>query len=211
MSKDYIMEALHDLDDDLVAETARQRVHTKKDYKKWFFPVAMAASFVLIVSAFSYIGGFELFAQNSENALSVPEDDIYYTVQNTYAYESESIESAKELPSVIITLDRWTEDGFEGTVSAYVDTDVIPIGSKVSVITDENTSDLTLSDDFTDYESLKIQTDTSNSKQIAMCVMFRMAESDAFSSLMDNCEGIYYLYADRIWPVETTQEGWRGQ
>lgn len=206
MSYDYVMDIMNDLDEDLILETAQQRSRSNKHNRKWIFPAAIAASFAFAVSAFLYAGGLDLFAQNNESGFSASENDVYYSMDETYRHESESVESVQESPSIIITLDHWTDDGFVGTVSEIVDTEVFPIGSKVSVKTDENTSFLTVSDDLADDVALKIQTDTTNSQPITLCVSFRIAESkDCAVNEYDN-ENMYYIYAEQVWPTETIHE-----
>ncbi len=45
-----------------------------------------------------------------------------------------------EVPSVLVRIDAWMEDGFAGVVAGLVDTDVFDVGADIQVIFDDNIS-----------------------------------------------------------------------
>lgn len=45
-----------------------------------------------------------------------------------------------EVPSVLVRIDAWQEDGFVGTVAGIVDTDIFSVGADIRVIFNENIS-----------------------------------------------------------------------
>ena len=43
-----------------------------------------------------------------------------------------------EVPSVVVKIEAWTENGFEATVEEIVDTEIYPVGTKLQIVFQEN-------------------------------------------------------------------------
>lgn len=204
MSKDYIVDLLNDLDEDLILEAAKCRTIQKSHYKKWMFPTAIAASFCIAVSAFFYAGGFELFAQSSENDLAMEDSNLSFSLQENIEEKQDTTEQyVQEVPSVIVKLDSWSSDGFTGTVTGLVDTDALPLGSRVTVKTDSNT-DMMLSEYSEGSVIEKSQINANISEAITVRVMFHPWNGDDFAEFQYDTEQIYYIYAEQVILVEDT-------
>lgn len=204
MRNDSIMDALNDLDEDLILEANQCRKLRKHHDKRWIAPVAVAASFCIIVGVLFYGGTFELFSQNNGNTAITGNDDQQVSMQENMEVQPEiQEEPVWECPSVIVTLENWTEDGFTGTVTELVGTDTIPLGSKVAVKTDSNTILSVYSDDTVVYKKLS---DFSTIQATKLQIVFRPWNNDGFAEDTESACYIYAIYAEQIIPIEAGVE-----
>lgn len=204
MRKDFIMDALNDLDEDLISEANQCRRTRKHHDKRWIVPVAVAASFCIVVSVLFYGGGFGLPAQNSENIAATGDGNQQLSMQENTEGEPENHEEyVQEYPSVIVTLENWTENGFIGTVTELVDTDTIPLGSRVVVKTDSNTILSVYSDDTVVDKKLS---DFSTIQATKLQIVFRTWNDDGFAEDTESACYIYAIYAEQIIPIEDGAE-----
>lgn len=209
MRKDFILDALNDLDEDLISEANQCRRTRKHHDKRWIVPVAVAASFCIVVSVLFYRGGFGLPAQNSENIAATGDGDQQISMQENTEGEPENHEEyVQECPSVIVTLENWTENGFTGTVTELVDTDTIPLGSRVAVKTDSNTI-LSVYDESMLLESMHLDSKMNNFSTIEATkfqIVFRPWNDDGFAEDTESACYIYAIYAEQIIPIEDGAE-----
>lgn len=198
MSKDHMVDVLNDLDEDLIFEAVKCRTVQRSYQKKWVIPTAVTACFCVVVSVFFYAGGFDLLAQNSENDLAVENSDVYYSLQDNITQETESAEeNIQEVPSVIVKVDSWTVDGFTGVVTGLVDTDALPLGSRVAVKTDEAT-DIELSAFSASSDMEETKTETKFDASITVRVMFRSWGEEDFIRNENDDGRVYQIYAEQV-------------
>lgn len=204
MRKDFILDAMNDLDEDLISEANQCRKTRKYHDKRWIVPVAVAASFCIVVSVLFYRGGFGLPAQNSENIAATGDGNQQLSMQENTEGEPENHEEyVQECPSVIVTLENWTENGFTGTVTELVDTDTIPLGSKVAVKTDSNTILSLYSDDAVADKKLS---DFSTIQATKLQIVFRPWNGAGFAEDTESACYLYTIYAEQIIPIEDGAE-----
>lgn len=204
MRKDFILDALNDLDEDLISEANQCRTARKHHDKRWLVPVAVAASFCIVAGVLFYRGGFGLPALNGENIAATGDGDQQISMQENQEGKSEMPEEhVQECPSVIVTLENWTENGFTGTVTELVDTDTIPLGSRVVVKTDSNTILSVYSDDTVVDKKLS---DFSTIQATKLQIVFRTWNDDGFAEDTESACYIYAIYAEQIIPIEDGAE-----
>lgn len=204
MRKDYMMDVLNNLDEDLISEANQCRTAQKHHDNRWLIPVAAAASICIAVSVLFYGGGFGLPPHNSENIAATGNGEQEISVQeNTEGKPETNEEYVKESPSVIVTLENWTENGFTGIVTELVDTDTIPLGSRVSVKTDSNTV-LSVYDESMALDSMISDYSTIDATKFQ--IVFRPWDSDIIAENTVSACNFYAIYAEQIIPIEDGAE-----
>ena len=198
MNKEFMADVMNELDDDLVHEAAELRSGKNARRRSWIIPAAMAASAAIIAGVLIGSYGFPLLAQNNETL--VPELSDQATLQ-----EENAIQDVQEVPSLIISVRYWSEDGFSGTVTDTVDTKAIPAGSKVFVKTDSNTEFINM-EELEDFRNMTVLTDTNKEDSMQLHIMFDLVDIANSATDQSDSEKVYYLYAEQVWPAECETE-----
>lgn len=201
MKKDFMADVMNELDDDLILEAAKHRSKQNFPGKNWIRPTVIAATFAIIAGVLIGKYGFPLLAQNNE-AMVLEKEDSYASSSQESLQEENVTKDIQEVPSLIVSVLCWSEDGFSGTVTDTVDTKAIPVGSKVFVKTDEETEFVNMPDELTCFDVTTLQDDLCKEDQIVLRVMFHTTDMDNSSVSYSDNEKIHYLYAEQVYLVE---------
>lgn len=151
MNSNRIHDALNYLDEDLIrpVEQLRNSGGGRKPWKHW---AAIAACFCLLATGAFAVSKFAptppdhvITPTNATQAGTVPTDaDVadgahMEVTQSTAATQTPPLATA-EVPSVLVTVSGWEDNGFRGTVSRIVDTGIFPVGTDVLVRFAQNIS-----------------------------------------------------------------------
>ena len=144
MKVDWIHEALNLLDDDLIGEVEHLRARKKSVSMKWISWAAMAACMCIVMGSL-FTGVLQLKSSDQGNAVTegIQDNQAYGELEpneeNASIPESETIkdkmeqEEAKEVPSILVKIDNWQEDGFVGIIVGNLDTNIYRVGTEVYV------------------------------------------------------------------------------
>ena len=144
MKVDWIHEALNLLDDDLIGEVEHLRARKKSVSMKWISWAAMAACMCIVMGSL-FTGLLQLKSSDQGNAVTegIQDNQAYGELEpneeNASIPESETIkdkmeqEEAKEVPSILVKIDNWQEDGFVGIIVGNLDTNIYRVGTEVYV------------------------------------------------------------------------------
>lgn len=140
MTGKEILEALSFVDESYIDEAEKGKIRSRIQIKKL---LPLAACFCLLLGALMvtyqiYRTSVHICVLPPESAMETPESAENDTadVFDTYpAPESPPMLEAEEseVPSVILTVEAWTDDGFAAVVSGYVDAECIPLGTLIHV------------------------------------------------------------------------------
>ena len=201
MKKDFMADVMNELDDDLIQETAKHRSKPNFTHKNWIRPTVIAATFAIIAGVLIGKFGFPLLAQNNESMVLEKEDSHASSSQEGLQEENVTMDNL-EVPSLLISVRCWSEDGFSGTVTDTVDTKAVPVGSEVFVKTDEETEFINMPDELARFDMMMLQGDLCKEDQIVLRVMFHTTDMDNSSVSYSDNEKIHYLYAEQVWLAE---------
>lgn len=201
MKKDFMADVMNELDDDLIQEAAKHRSKPNFTHKNWIRPTVIAATFAIIAGVLIGKFGFPLLAQNNESMVLEKEDSNASSGQEGLQEENVTMDNL-EVPSLLISVRCWSEDGFSGTVTDTVDTKAVPVGSEVFVKTDEETEFINMPDELVRFDMMMLQGDLCKEDQIVLCVMFHTTDMDNSSVSYSDNEKIHYLYAEQVWLAE---------
>lgn len=141
MSGKELLEGMSYVDEGFVDEAERETIQKGRIQPLLkLLPVA-ACLFILLAGVLNSMDIFRADSAESELAenQSVGDEDTWETVSTVYGYDGEALEiELPEVPSVILRVETWTEDGFTGTVTQLVDTDVLEIGMVLNVVLAED-------------------------------------------------------------------------
>lgn len=138
MREDLIHDALNLLDDDLISEVEDLRSRKKSRAKQWVSWAAMAACMCIVVGSI-FSGRLSMgIGQNSESAdmenMSNSAGGNEEAAESDLPIQAEAEnESMREVPSFLVEIVEWKDDGFLGTIEGIVDTDIYPVGTEVYV------------------------------------------------------------------------------
>lgn len=201
MKKDFMADVMNELDDDLIQETAKHRSKPNFTHKNWIRPTVIAATFAIIAGVLIGKFGFPLLAQNNESMVLEKKDSHASSSQEGLQEENVTMDNL-EVPSLLISVRCWSEDGFSGTVTDTVDTKAVPVGSEVFVKTDEETEFINMPDELVRIDMMMLQGDLCKEDQIVLRVMFHTTDMDNSSVSYSDNEKIHYLYAEQVWLAE---------
>lgn len=155
MNSDKIHDALNYLDEDLIRPVEHLRNGgSRKTWKRW---AAIAACFCLLATGVLAASKYGLlpFAPTPPDHVITPtnatldgtvpidadgSDGSHMEVtQSTNATQVPTLATA-EVPSVLVTVAGWEDNGFRGSVSGIVDTGIFPVGTAVLVRFAQNIS-----------------------------------------------------------------------
>ena len=113
----------------------------------------------------------------NESKYSIPESipDPHYVLQET-------AHSAVEVPSVILRVEEWNENGFMGTVAELVDTDIFDLGTVLRAEFDQDLC--TMRADSFDAAQKTVQMDTGT----LVRVMFTDYDADTGTIQIESLE-----------------------
>lgn len=101
---------------------------------KWWRWVSAAACVCLVAAGL-------LWMLPDRSADCAESDGLEMEMQEETLMETDEIPDqelgALEVPSVILRLDSWTEEGFTGTVTQLVDTEIFAVGQVLNVVLEE--------------------------------------------------------------------------
>lgn len=142
MNSDKIHDALNYLDEDLIRPVEHLRNGgSRKTWKRW---AAIAACFCLLATGVFAVIKFVptppdhlITPTDAPEADAVPTDadgadGAHMEVTQSTVPQAPPFATA-EVPSVLVTVAGWEDNGFRGTVSGIVDTGIFPVGTAVSV------------------------------------------------------------------------------
>ncbi len=142
MREDLIHDALNLLDDELIEEVDYLRSRKKRSDKKWISWATMAACMCIVMGSV-YFGllGTTKKSDNESSMESIVESEGMNgeDPDNSAIAESENqkdkvdSEATREVPAFLVEIVEWKEDGFIGTITGIVDTDIYPVGTSVFV------------------------------------------------------------------------------
>lgn len=137
-----ILEALSFVDETYIEEAERGTLRRTKPIVKALLP--LAACFCLALAGLfmtDQVSPSEQMVSGQEPAVGIPEtvyleksESVMYG-QNDIAPEMQAPELIEDcdVPSVILRIVQWTEEGFTATVEKIVDTDIFPVGTLLNV------------------------------------------------------------------------------
>lgn len=140
MSGEELLKALSFVEERHIQEAETAVITAGKPWIRW---CALAACLILVVGAASF-GGTKLAeeisldsAENSQMAVGnygLPETarDENKTETQPAGISPEAV-VPQEIPSVLLRIDAWQENGFLATVEEIVDTAVFPVGTQLTV------------------------------------------------------------------------------
>ena len=136
MTGKEILEALSFVDESYIDEAENGKIRNKIQLNKL---LPMAACFCLLLSTLLLLPRHK---DAPENAVEAPESAVYGDVGvpdtapapgSTPMLDAEAVPNISEVPSVILIVEEWTENGFTALVSGYVDAACIPLGTLIQV------------------------------------------------------------------------------
>lgn len=139
MNGKTLFEGMSNIEDRFVEE-AENDVISAPHPIPWARIAAMAACFCLLVTSFLILNPHDpwLTPAHSESAdptgVSDPPAETEWKSDHTAPASIPAQPPAAEVPSVILRVDRMTEDGFIGTVAELVDTDILELGMELRVV-----------------------------------------------------------------------------
>lgn len=136
MTGKEILEALSFVDESYIDEAENGKVKSKIQFKKL---LPLAACFCLLLSALLLLPSHQAAP---ESIMQAPESaekgnpevlDTAPVPGSPPMLEAEEVPEISEVPSVILTVEEWTENGFTAIVSEYVEVECIPLGTRIQV------------------------------------------------------------------------------
>lgn len=202
MNPEKLHDALNLLEDDLIIPV--ERLREKKRTFRWRHFGALAACLAVVCALGLY--GLGLFDRAKTNDTAPEEAGLQVeNITDSEAGDEEIVDQAQtgiaaEVPSVLVRIDKWEENGFAGTVWETVDTDIYPVGTAVTVRFEKNIQLAVTDDSTTRYSHL-----TPGARPFAegtvVRVSFRTAETpESMSPGKEITRTI--LYAEQIAPAE---------
>ena len=144
MTGKEILEALSFVDESYIDEAEKGKISSRIQIKKL---LPLAACFCLLLGALMATYQIDStsvvsFEPPPESAVEATDSAVYGDVGvldtapapgSPPMLEAEEVPEISEVPSVILTVDAWTDDGFTALVSAHVDAECIPLGALIQV------------------------------------------------------------------------------
>lgn len=155
MNSDRIHDALNYLDEDLIRPV--EQLRNRGSRKTWTHWAAIAACFCLLATGVLTANKYGLLPivptlpDHVITPTNAPQAGTVSTgagsaggshmeaTQATAAPQTPPLGTA-EVPSVLITVSGWEDNGFRGSVSGIVNTDIVPVGTAVLVQFAQNIS-----------------------------------------------------------------------
>lgn len=147
MNQDKIHDALNLLDDDMIEVV--ENLRNKNKYKRknlWVRYLSVAACICIVAAGIFAIGNLGLLSGGSKKQSN--NDGTY---NNNFGYTSEGeknfiikgqggdiVTTGGEVPSVIVEIKKWQDNGFEGKIAGIVDTTIFEVGAEVVVEFDDD-------------------------------------------------------------------------
>ena len=144
MTGKEILEALSFVDECYIDEAENGKIRNSIQLKKLLH---MAACFCLVLGAMMatyqiYRTSVHICEPPPESAMEAPDSaekgnpevlDTAPAPESPPMLEVEEVPQISEVPSVILTVEEWTENGFTALVSGYVEAECIPLGTQIQV------------------------------------------------------------------------------
>lgn len=215
MNIENIHDALNLLDDDMLEavdklrneKTQITKLHRKNMWVRWG---AVAACLCIVAVSVYVTDGFGLmsFKDADSNSAQIEVESDSTTAENEskeVAGESSPVEvetdtdqitdkSTVEMPSVLVEIVSWQENGFIGTIAGIVDTEKYAVGTTVTVKFEDTASIKVSSENGTQYEE-HIPDSTDFPEGSVVCVQFSAGETESNTEII--------LYAEQISLEET--------
>lgn len=203
MNIDNIHDALGLLDDDMIEAVDKlrnEKMQSKKGHSKvpWVRWISVAACLSFIVISVYAIGSNDSHIAESD---SVQEDASGEEKSEDYSTNDNIAQGELvELPSVLVEIESWQEDGFTGTIAGIVDTEIYGVGTKVDVkFNGMIYIGETIENGMQYKEGIPDSTDFPVGSVV--CVQFYKSETER--GVEDTESDIVILYIGQIAPAET--------
>lgn len=130
-----ILEALSFVDEKYIEEAETGTLREKRPMIRALLPLAACLCVALL--ALYPRGATEGIAQDNKLAGAVMQEAAGETVSSQeemdIALDGAETPYANEVPSIILRITGWTENGFTATVEGYQDSELLPLGEAVQV------------------------------------------------------------------------------
>lgn len=144
MTGKEILEALSFVDESYIDEAEKGKIKSRIQIKKL---LPLSACFCLLLGALMftyqiYRTSVHIWEPAPESAMEAPDSaekgnpevpDTSPVPESPSMLEVEEVPEISEVPSVILTVEEWTETGFTAVVSGHVDAACIPLGTLIQV------------------------------------------------------------------------------
>lgn len=133
MTGKEILEALSFVDESYIDEAENGNISSRIQIKKL---LPLAACFCLLLSALLLLPSHQAAPESVMQAPESAESGMLDTAPapgSPPVLEAEEVPNISEVPSVILTVEEWTENGFTAIVSEYVEAECIPLGTLIHV------------------------------------------------------------------------------
>lgn len=136
MTGKEILEALSFVDESYIDEAENGKISSRIQIKKL---LPLAACFCLLLSALLLLPKLQAAPESAVEAPESAENGTPEVLDTAPApgsppmLEAEEVPNISEVPSVILTVEEWTENGFTAIVSEYVEAECIPLGTRIQV------------------------------------------------------------------------------
>lgn len=158
MNGKELFEGMGNIDEHFIEE-AEYGTISKTITFPWMKIGAMAACFGLIVCSFLFWQPHEIGQTPSDSKTQVPAVESEPAMETEWKSDQADLASAPdqqpvaEVPSVILRVDQMTENGFIGTVTELVDTDILEIGMELNVVYASDTRNEIVLESASEYKS----------------------------------------------------------
>lgn len=135
MNQDKLHDALSLLDDGMIeaVEKLRSRAPKKRVPIHWMSVAACLCIAAVVLFAAGKFVQLLLEMQNEDELISEGYD-------NAAGTESGVIEENGEVPSLLLKITSWSENGFTGTVAGILNTDIYSVGTELIVLFSDDIS-----------------------------------------------------------------------
>lgn len=136
MTGKEILEALSFVDESYIDEAENGKISSRIQIKKL---MPLVACFCLLLSALLLLPSHQAAPESAMEAPESAENGTPEVLDTAPApgsppmLEAEEVPNISEVPSVILTVEEWTENGFTAIVSEYVEAECIPLGTLIQV------------------------------------------------------------------------------
>ena len=153
-----LFESMSNIDEHFIEEAENGTI-SKTIPLPWVKIGVMAACFGLIVCSFLFRQPHEIVQTPSDSETQVPVQESEPAMETEWKSDQADLVSAPgqlpvaEVPSVILRIEQMTENGFIGTVTELVDTDILEIGLELNVVYASDTRNEIVMESSSEYKS----------------------------------------------------------
>ena len=158
MNGKELFEGMGNIDDHFIEEAEKETI-SKTITFPWVKIGAMAACFGLIVCSYLFWQPHQIGQIPSDSETLDPVIESAPAIETEWKSDQADVVTAPdqqpvaEVPSVILRVDQMTENGFIGTVTELVDTDILDIGMELNVVYASDTRNEIVMESGSEYKS----------------------------------------------------------